>query len=60
MTKEEYDFCKRGFFGGRTEVFQLKSIAEDVDNGKFIKYQDIQSLYPTVQFFDMLPCGVPK
>jgi hypothetical protein len=59
LTKEEYDFCKRGFFGGRTEVFQLKAIAEDIDDGKVIQYQDIQSLYPTVQFFDMLPCGIP-
>ena len=60
LTKEEYDFTRRGFFGGRTEVFQLKASAKDIANGKFIKYQDIQSLYPTVQFFDDLPCGVPQ
>ena len=23
LKKDEYDFCKRGFFGGRTEVFQM-------------------------------------
>ena len=61
MTKEEYDFCKRGFFGGRTEVFKLFQTwtEEDIKNGRYGKYVDIQSLYPSVQFFDDLPCGVP-
>jgi hypothetical protein len=62
LTKEEYDFCKRGFFGGRTEVFKLHKqyTMKDIENGIYGKYQDIQSLYPTVQFFDELPCGIPK
>lgn len=62
LTKEEYDFCKRGFFGGRTEVFKLfQSWTEDqIKEGIFGKYVDIQSLYPAVQFYDELPCGVPK
>jgi len=61
LTKEEYDFCKRGFFGGRTEVFKLfKSWTdEEIKNGTHGKYIDIQSLYPSVQFFDDLPCGIP-
>lgn len=53
LNKEEYDFCKAGFFGGRTEVFKLYT-------NKPCKYLDVQSLYPTVQFYDELPCGIPK
>jgi hypothetical protein len=62
LTKEEYNFCKRGFFGGRTEVFKLHKqyTMKDIENGIYGKYPDIQSLYPTVQFFDELPCGIPK
>jgi hypothetical protein len=61
LTKNEYDFCKRGFFGGRTEVFKLFQswTDEDIKNGIHGKYIDIQSLYPSVQFFDDLPCGIP-
>jgi hypothetical protein len=61
LTKEEYDFCKRGFFGGRTEVFKMFQswTEQDIKEGKYGKYVDIQSLYPSVQFFDELPCGVP-
>lgn len=62
LKKDEYDFCKRGFFGGRTEVFKLHKKFEmsDVEKGKYIDYADIQSLYPTVQYYDQLPCGIPK
>lgn len=62
LTKEEYDFCKQGFFGGRTEVFKLFQTwtEQDIKEGKYGKYVDIQSLYPSVQFFDELPCGIPK
>ena len=62
LKKDEYDFCKRGFFGGRTEVFQLHKKFEksDVEKGKYIDYADIQSLYPSVQYYDQLPCGKPK
>jgi len=61
MKKDEYDFCKRGFFGGRTEVFKLfKSwTEEEIKSGTHGKYVDIQSLYPSVQYFDELPCGIP-
>jgi len=60
LTQKEYDFIKKGFYGGRTEVFQLQTHAEDAVNGKFIKYVDINSLYPTVQHYDEIPCGIPK
>ena len=62
LTKEEYNFCKRGFFGGRTEVFKLHSKWDtaQVINGTYGKYVDINSLYPTVQYFDELPSGIPR
>lgn len=62
LKKDEYDFCKRGFFGGRTEVFKLykKWTPEQVQNDVYGKYIDINSLYPTVQYFDELPCGIPR
>lgn len=62
LKKEEYLKMKKGFFGGRTEVFRLyKSWSkEEIDNGIYGRYIDIKSLYPTVQFYDYLPYGKPK
>lgn len=62
LTKEEYEFCKRGFFGGRTEVFKMFQSWTDTQIAEGIhgKYVDIQSLYPSVQYFDDLPCGIPE
>ena len=33
---------------------------EEVENGKYGRYVDIQSLYPTTQFYDKLPYGLPE
>jgi hypothetical protein len=62
LKKEDYNTMKRGFFGGRTEVFKLykKWSNKDVKQGKYGKYVDIVSLYPTSQFLDYLPYGQPK
>jgi DNA polymerase type B, organellar and viral len=62
LKKKEYDFCKRGFYGGRTEVFRMvtKFTPEQVEAGTYAEYKDIQSLYPTVQFYDWLPSGIPE
>jgi hypothetical protein len=62
LNKEEYAFCKRAFFGGRTNAIKLykKWTDDDIKKGRFGKYQDIQSLYPTVQFYDYMPTGVPQ
>lgn len=59
LTKKMYEFIKNGFFGGRTEVFRLhtKLTQEQIDLGWELHYKDVVSLYPTVQFFDELPCG---
>ena len=62
LNKEEYDFIKRSFHGGRTECIRLYRgwSKEEVENGKYGRYVDIQSLYPTTQFYDKLPYGIPE
>jgi hypothetical protein len=42
------------FYGGRTNASKLK-----VQN-KILKYIDVCSLYPTVQYFDYYPVGHPE
>ena len=61
LKKAEYDFCKRGFFGGRTNAVSLyKDWTKTVDKGVYGRYIDVQSLYPSVQFYDELPIGAPR
>jgi len=61
LNRDEYTFARRAFRGGRTEVFRLDRewTPEEIARAVFGRYQDIVSLYPTVQFFDWLPCGAP-
>ena len=61
LKKDEYDAMKKGFKGGRTEVFrQHREWSDDeIKKGIFGRYIDIASLYPSVQFFDELPYGIP-
>jgi len=56
-TGKEYDFIKRSFSGGRTEPISIykKMTAKELMLGLVMKYIDITSLYPSVQFLDMLP-----
>ena len=58
--KEETDI-KKSMHGGRTDTkCLLREWGEDeLARGCFGKYQDVQSLYPTVQFYDPMPCGIP-
>lgn len=61
LKRDEYDFCKRAFFGGRTNCVKLyKDWTQTRDKGVYGRYIDVQSLYPTVQFFDELPVGAPR
>ena len=62
LTKEETEFAKRAMHGGRTDVRKMIQFysKEQVEKKIYAKYQDVQSLYPTVQFYDNLPVGVPK
>lgn len=59
LHQDEYDFIKKGFSGGRTNAIKLHKewTEEDFAKGVYGKYQDVCSLYPTVQFYDMLPAG---
>ena len=61
LNEEETVFASSGFHGGRTDVRKMAAFysQDQVDSGIYAKYQDVQSLYPTVQFFDDLPCGIP-
>ena len=61
LTKPEYNFIRRSFHGGRTETFRLyrKWSNEELSKGLCGRYKDVQSLYPTTQFYDPLPIGMP-
>lgn len=57
-------FARRALRGGNTNVRRMYYRCEELEahpskgeNG--LRYVDIQSLYPTVQYFDMLPIGYP-
>ena len=65
LNKNQYTTIKKGFGGGRTEVFKLyKKWTDDSGElkkkGVYGKYVDIVSLYPTCQFLDYLPYGKPQ
>ena len=62
LTAAENKDIRRAFKGGRTESFQLyrKLSEKEIADGWRIEYRDVVSEYPTVQFFDELPCGAPK
>lgn len=62
LSKEEEEFARRALHGGRTDVrcmFRSWS-EEDVAQGVYGCYQDVQSLYPTVQFYKPMPVGRAK
>jgi hypothetical protein len=61
LTADENKEIRRAFKGGRTESFQLhrKLTEKEIADGWRIVYRDVVSEYPTVQFFDSLPCGAP-
>jgi hypothetical protein len=62
LYKEECDFIRSSFHGGRTETFRLyrKWSKEELLAGLHGEYQDVKSLYPTTQYYDPLPIGEPK
>ena len=62
LTKDEYSFIQRSFCGGRTNASKLyrKWTPDELDQGICGRKIDIQSLYPTTQFYDQIPVGVPR
>jgi hypothetical protein len=61
ISPEAQQFARRAFSGGRTDVRKMIRFwsEDDVAQGKYGVYQDVQSLYPTVQVFDPMPIGHP-
>jgi hypothetical protein len=61
ISPEAQQFARRAFSGGRTDVRKMIRFwsEDDVALGKYGVYQDVQSLYPTVQVFDPMPIGHP-
>jgi len=53
LSKEESAFARRALKGGRTEVFKTYVKAP-------MGYDDVVSLYPSRQFFETMPYGVPR
>jgi hypothetical protein len=62
LNKKASDDIRRSMHGGRTDTRRMLKewTPQEVDAGYYGKYQDVQSLYPTVQFYDPLPVGIPK
>lgn len=60
LTNHESALLAPGMHGGRTDARCLYREWPAPECGVYGKYLDIQSLYPTVQFFDPLPAGTPE
>lgn len=50
-TKNQDTFIRRGYYGGRSDVFKPK--------GENLFYYDVNSLYPFIMKEYPMPCGVP-
>lgn len=61
LSPEAQLMARDAFAGGRTDVRKLLRYwsAEEVERGEYGVYQDVQSLYPAVQFYDPMPVGHP-
>lgn len=53
LSKHESDFARRALKGGRTEVFKTYASGD-------LGYVDVVSLYPSRQYFEDMPYGVPR
>lgn len=62
LNLDEQDDISLAMHGGRTDVRCLlrEYSDQELESGIHAKYQDVQSLYPTVQFYDPLPVGPPR
>ena len=62
LTVQEEEHIKPSMHGGRVDSrCLLKEYSPtEVAAGKFARYQDVNSLYPTVQFYDPMPVGAPR
>lgn len=55
-------FARMAMHGGKTDVriMQVELDESVIASGIGMRYVDVQSLYPTVQYYDPLPVGSPK
>lgn len=62
LSADEAKFVRRGFFGGRTEIFNdcFELTPEQINAGWKIGYHDVVSEYPTVMYYCDLPYGHPE
>lgn len=62
LSADESKFVRRGFFGGRTEIFNdcFELTPEQIAVGWRIGYHDVVSEYPTVMYYTDLPYGHPE
>lgn len=62
LSRKQDERIRKSMHGGRTDTRRMlrEWTPEEVAQGIYGKYQDVQSLYPTVQFYDPLPVGVPE
>jgi hypothetical protein len=62
LSSLEHDHISRAMHGGRTDTRCLlrEYTPQEVEAGLYARYQDVQSLYPTVQFYDPMPVGAPR
>ena len=61
LNREEYDFARKSLQGGRTNAIGFYNIISDEERkqGKFMRYIDVVSLYPSVQRNSIYPVGHP-
>lgn len=62
LEREEYENIRKAMHGGRTDCRRLMKewSSEEIQQGYYGVYQDVQSLYPAVQYYDPMPVGVPN
>jgi hypothetical protein len=58
LTPSESKFIRRGFYGGRTNVMRAHCKVKDEDEE--IRYADVKSLYPSVNYYGTYPRGTPE
>ncbi|KAI8903035.1 DNA polymerase type B, organellar and viral-domain-containing protein [Gorgonomyces haynaldii] len=61
-TEEEHSFAAKALHGGKTDVRVLyrEWTPEQIDQGIYGCYVDVQSMYPFVQYTREIPCGIPE
>ena len=61
LTEEESLFSAPALHGGKTDVRVMyrRWTEEQISQGKYGCYVDVQSMYPYMQYTKPMPCGIP-